>query len=208
VKTYHLLLSTLACPSALLLTPLKADATLTYNIFQDGSDVVVHASGALVLPASTGGGAVFSDAVILGPFAIIATGPSPANNLPTYGISGPTSFIGVSNGSGGATSASGTSTLLVGANSLFAIDANYLSGNTIQSSAFFANQTLAGLGYTMDGLIGTWTLTGQGYTANDQIRIEIGPPTASVPTSLPLLGVGAAFGSIRKLQKFSSQLRT
>jgi|688.fasta_scaffold74948_8 hypothetical protein len=31
---------------------------------------------------------------------------------------------------------------------------------------------------------------------------------ASVPAPLPLLGVGAAFGSIRKLRKFSSQLKT
>ena len=29
-----------------------------------------------------------------------------------------------------------------------------------------------------------------------------------VPAPLPLLGVGAAFGSIRKLRKFSSQLKT
>jgi hypothetical protein len=31
---------------------------------------------------------------------------------------------------------------------------------------------------------------------------------ASVPAPLPFLGVGAAFGSIRKLRKFSSQLKT
>jgi hypothetical protein len=29
-----------------------------------------------------------------------------------------------------------------------------------------------------------------------------------VPAPLPLLGAGAAFGSIRKLRKFSSQLKT
>jgi hypothetical protein len=29
-----------------------------------------------------------------------------------------------------------------------------------------------------------------------------------VPAPLPLLGVGAVFGSIRKLRKFSSQLKT
>jgi hypothetical protein len=29
-----------------------------------------------------------------------------------------------------------------------------------------------------------------------------------VPAPLPLLGVGAAFGSIRKLRKFSSRLKT
>ena len=32
--------------------------------------------------------------------------------------------------------------------------------------------------------------------------------TTEVPAPLPLLGVGAAFGSIRKLRKFSSQLKT
>jgi hypothetical protein len=35
-----------------------------------------------------------------------------------------------------------------------------------------------------------------------------GPNIAQVPAPLPLLGAGAAFGSIRKLRKFSTQLKT
>jgi hypothetical protein len=47
----------------------------------------------------------------------------------------------------------------------------------------------------------TWTATNAGVDnlANDY---------AQTPAPLPLLGVGAAFGSIRKLRKFSSQLKT
>jgi hypothetical protein len=32
--------------------------------------------------------------------------------------------------------------------------------------------------------------------------------TQEVPAPLPILGAGAAFGSIRKLRKFSSRLKT
>lgn len=47
----------------------------------------------------------------------------------------------------------------------------------------------------------TWTATSAGVDnfANDYQQ---------VPAPLPLLGVGAVFGSIRKLRKFSSQLKT
>jgi hypothetical protein len=38
--------------------------------------------------------------------------------------------------------------------------------------------------------------------------IDISNTYTQVPAPLPLLGVGAAFGSIRKLRKFSSQLKT
>jgi hypothetical protein len=37
----------LAAPAALLLNPGRADAVLTYNIFQDGANVVLKASGSL-----------------------------------------------------------------------------------------------------------------------------------------------------------------
>jgi hypothetical protein len=51
----------------------------------------------------------------------------------------------------------------------------------------------------------SWSIP-SGSTANiDVIQNDY---TQAVPAPLPLLGVGAAFGSIRKLRKFSSQLKT
>ena len=46
----------IAAPAALLLSPGRAEAILTYNIFQSGSDVVVQTSGSLDLPATTSTG--------------------------------------------------------------------------------------------------------------------------------------------------------
>jgi hypothetical protein len=45
-------------------------------------------------------------------------------------------------------------------------------------------------------------------TSNGGIVSITNTYTQEVPAPLPLLGVGAAFGSIRKLRKFSSQLKT
>jgi hypothetical protein len=83
--------------------------------------------------------------------------------------------------------------------------------------------------FTTEVLAGAWTLTnpstpdmktfgGQeifvwdswNIPANSAANIDIiqNDYTQNVPAPLPLLGVGAAFGSIRKLRKFSSQLKT
>jgi hypothetical protein len=45
-------------------------------------------------------------------------------------------------------------------------------------------------------------------TTLDAIQNNYTQRNHDVPAPLPLLGVGAAFGSIRKLRKFSSQLKT
>jgi hypothetical protein len=71
---------------------------------------------------------------------------------------------------------------------------------------------------SVDGApVGPVPLGGTSITVTDSWNIE---PTSDggivsitntytqVPAPLPLLGVGAAFGSIRKLRKFSSQLKT
>jgi hypothetical protein len=57
-------------------------------------------------------------------------------------------------------------------------------------------------GYSQIWVRDTWAATPAGVDnlANDFSQ--------QVPAPLPLLGVGAAFGSIRKLRKFSSQLKT
>lgn len=52
-KRLRSLVPLLAAPAALLLNPGRADAILTYNIFEDGGNVVVQTSGSLVLPSPT-----------------------------------------------------------------------------------------------------------------------------------------------------------
>jgi hypothetical protein len=63
--------------------------------------------------------------------------------------------------------------------------------------------------------VGPVPLSGTSITVMDEWMLAPGGNIAAinntftqVPAPLPLLGVGAAFGSIRKLRKFSSQLKT
>jgi len=190
----------LAAPAALLLTQGKAQAILTYNIFESAGNVVVQTSGSLDLTKATP--VVFSAAcgpngALVSPRAYVCTGPT----LPTtmFLITGPTSFNGSALKYSGS-SDTGLSTFLTGQIGVFGINPSYVSNTPIVSSATFNGTTLAGLGFTTTGLIGTWTLNG----TSDSIQVILGaptPPGATVPGPLPLLGAGAAFGWSRRLRK-------
>ena len=196
-----------AAPAALLLSQGQAKAVLTYNIFESAGNVVVETNGSLDLTGamlvenssmSCIGG---SDGALISSASLICTGLN--SNASMYSISGPPSFNGTAQLF--ASSASGISTLLIGAPifgdssiSIFGIDPAYLSTTPIVSSATFNGETLASLGFTTSGLIGTWSLTGTSET----IQVFLGnPPAAAVPGPLPLLGIGAAFGWSRRLRK-------
>jgi hypothetical protein len=197
----------LAVPAALLLIQGDAKALLTYYISENAGNVEVQALGSLLLPNSVGsvacnivpGGGIYS----LG--ALVCTGPDA--NMNQYNIQGPSSF----NGTVfilGANSVSGIPSGIAGGGvpPAFGIDTGYTPGTPITSTATFNTTTLAGLGFTTTGLLGTWTLQPKDgsdpYTANDTIQVVIGaPPPAAVPGPLPLLGAGAAFGWARRLRK-------
>ena len=186
-----------AAPAALLLTQGQAKAVLTYSIFESAGNVVVQASGRLDLTGADylSDGACGVPGGLISSFAVICTGPNSTSSA--YSVSGPKSFNG-SVFAFPASSVSGTSTTLDGSASKFYIDPAYLSTTPIVISATFNGKTLASLGFTTTGLIGTWSLTGTSET----IQVILGnPPSAAVPGPLPLLGVGAAFGWSRRLRK-------
>jgi hypothetical protein len=196
-----------ALPAALLLTQGEAKALLTYYISEKAGNVEVQAVGSLLLPNSfsTSECAIAPGGLIDSSIAVICTGADRTMNL--YLHQGPTSFNGTVSISP-ADSVSGIPTALSGTSGLpiFAIDPGYTPGTPISSTATFNSTTLAGLGFTTTGLLGTWTLQPKDgsdpYTANDTIQVVIGaPPPASVPGPLPLLGAGAAFGWARRLRK-------
>jgi len=90
----------------------------------------------------------------------------------------------------------------------FGIDTGYTPGTSITSTATINSQTLASIGFTTTGLLGTWTLEPKDgsdpYTANDTIQVVIGAPpspSTAVPGPLPLFGAAAAFGWSRRLRK-------
>ena len=201
VKRCKRLSPLLAAPAALLLTQGQAKAVLTYNIFESGGNVVVQTSGSLNLTGSQTNGANFCGAngFIRADRAIICTGTDPGSSIPALQISGPQVF----NGSGfhSANSVSGIFTKLFGAGSgKLLLDPTYVSNTPIVSSATFNGKTLANLGFTTTGLIGTWFLTG----TSESIQVVLGPPSpsrAAVPGPLPLFGAAAAFGWSRRLRK-------
>ena len=195
----------LAVPASLLLGQGQAKAVLTYNIFESAGNVVVQTSGSLNLTGATPAGPALCYSItgaISPQFAIVCTGPGTIASA--YAISGPQFFDGAVAGATASTSnVSGIATVLQGAfdpgqTGFFAIDPAYISATPIVSSATFNGQTLATLGFTTTGLIGTWSLNGTSET----IKVFLGnPPAAAVPGPLPLLGTGAAFGWSRRLRK-------
>ena len=188
----------LAAPTALLLSQDQAKAVLTYNIFESGGNVVVQTNGSLNLTGAQANGTwnCGSDGFISSSFARVCTGP---NNLASqgYAILGPDNYNG-SVFEGPASSVSGIFTQLFGWFNTFSIDPAYVSATPIVSSATYNGTTLAGLGFTTTGLIGTWSLVGTSETIN----VFLGDPvSAAVPGPVPLLGAGFAFGWSRRLRK-------
>jgi len=197
----------LAVPAALLLIQADAKDLLTYYISENAGNVEVQAVGSLLLPnpvvpsncGAVPGGAITSSG------AFLCAGPE--GLVFAYRTQGPVSFNGTVNIIP-ANNVSGIPTILSGSSAfpVFAIDSGYAPGTPITSTATYNSTTLAGLGFTTTGLIGTWTLQPADgsdlYTANDTIKVVIGaPPPAAVPGPLPLLGAGAAFGWARRLRK-------
>ena len=189
----------LAAPAALLLNQGQAKAVLTYNIFESAGNVVVQTSGSLNFTGATQLGSdncSGANGAILAYNAAVCTGTSTSS--PRYSITGPGNFNGTRLFR--ASSVAGIFTGLLGIGGYFLIDPVYISNSPIVSSATFNSQTLASLGFTTTGLIGTWSLTGTSET----IQVILGapaPPAAAVPGPLPLFGAGVAFGWSRRLRK-------
>jgi hypothetical protein len=173
------------------------------QFFESGGNVVVQASGSLNLAGATDYGDNNDCNQIDGSIdkfdAWICTGPS--LSVPSYTLSSGPSWLPLTlpYRIQPASSVSGIFTTLQGNDQYFGIDPNYISNTPIVSSATFNGKTLADLGFTTTGLLGTWTIDGN----NELIQAYIGPPapSAPVPGPLPLLGAGAAFGWSRRLRK-------
>jgi hypothetical protein len=192
----------LAAPAALLLLQGQAKAFLTYNIYESAGNVVVQTSGSLNLTGATLGAPSINCGVngaLVSSLAGICTGTDFGSPTPGFVISGPKAYNGFAS-IFGASSVSGIPTLLYGDVNRFLIDSTYATNTPIVSSATFNAQTLASIGFTTSGLIGTWSLTGTSET----IQVIVGPPTApaaAAPSPLPLFGAAAAFGWSRRLRR-------
>jgi hypothetical protein len=197
-------LATLASLAAvsLLAGERPAQAILNYYIYESGGNVTVETSGSLNVssPISTTNECSFSGAIVSQASAL-CTGLNAVLN--GYALQSPASFGGTAFILG-ASAVAGISTGLEGLSSqAFYIEPIYVNNDPIISSATFNNQTLAGLGFTTPGLVGTWKLTSTGDTINVCVG-NPGSPCASpaeVPGPLPLFGAAAAFGYSRRLRR-------
>ena len=202
-RTSTFVLVPLTC-AAILIGERPAQAVLTYYIYEQGNNVVIETSGSLNMPISPSytGFSCGVDGYIRSNLAqICTTGITPS--LYGYTISGPTSF-----GTGGGTfanSASGLNTALLGSSSYIMLHPSYVRNSNIVSNVTFNNKTLAGLGITTTGLLGTWTLAGTGDTIQVRAGTSPSPSGAGVPGPLPLLGAATAFAHSRRLRRRVSQ---
>ena len=174
--------------------------TLTFNIQEVGSDVVVSASGAVNLSNWGSLGSSFSHSSgFLNPstgLAVVGAGqlwyyPEPSLGSPNP-IMGPGSL---------STSTSFTGDVVgvavnISGNSELYIKQNYVSGSALSGTATYANTTLSLLGFNP-------TSTSYAYTkGTDTIVFNIG----SVPTPVPeasgsIAGVGLALAGLYQLRR-------
>jgi len=205
----------LATPAVLLLSPGRANAILTYNIYESDGDVIIQANGALNLPSSQlAEGSCGFNSYIFGGQAEICTGGF-LSEVASYSISGPSTFLQDSVACTGwcnvhfplfypADSWSGLHVHLSGLFGHILMDPTYVSGSPILSRATFNARTLADLDITAEGLIGTWILAETG----DKINVFAGSPATGAPNPLPLFGAAAAFGWSRRLRRRLSTNKT
>jgi len=205
----RLTLTGLAVPAVLLLSQGRAEAILTYYIFEDAGNLKIQTKGSLNLPTSTGtgaecvgttGGAFVADGTN---FQQICsgqeTGTLPALNQ--YSITGPASFT---QGAGGslfpADFTNGIANYVDALNSKFYISPSYTSGTEIASYAIFTGKSLRNIG--LASVTGSPPSLGSWSIGSDQINVIVGaPPADPAPAPLPLLGAAGAFGWSRRLRR-------
>ena len=173
-----------------------AQAALNYKIFQSAGNLVVETSGSLNLSPTGNSTACGFDGAVALTFGVICTGTD--KNKQEHAISGPNTFSAGTNDFFPADSVSGISTVMDLNNAVFGIEASYVSGTPIVSSATFYGKTLADVGLTSFGSLGTWTISDTGDTINVN-AVDSSP--VGVPGPLPLLGAGAAFNYSRRLRR-------
>jgi len=176
-----------------------ADAAVTVNINQVGSDVIATASGSLDLTGLTFlTSGVLDDYGITPNWAFFGTG-DPGTSDAYQGYTGPTSW-----GSGGWTPSSSSSGTIFalnagevpGTQNLF-LQPGYVSGSSISSTSTWLGQSLASLGLAT----GTYVYT----TPSDTITMIVGTGIAAgVPEpaswAMMLVGFGAIGWTMRRRQ--------
>lgn len=208
--------------AALLWCANPAKAVLNINIYDDGPNLTVVASGSLsalgtilndldeywgrtadpgsLWTANCLPGMLLHYVLCTGPVDILnLNGPLLTNLYYVTGQSpGPLPMRGA--GLVWANSVSGDPFILNLAHQYYGTDVSYEPGMPFFSSATFNNTSLADQGFTTTGLVGTWTINGTSESIN---LFVVPPPTppSEVPGPLPLFGAAAAYGWSRRIRR-------
>jgi hypothetical protein len=207
----RLTLTGLAVPAVLLLSQGRAEAILTYYIFEDAGSLKIQTKGSLNLTDLTSQDASACTTTPGGGFAAgiaICSGIEPVgdtNLYRQYSITNATPFTAGSGILSPATSTFGIANWVNNSNpNKFSIY-NYTSGAEIASYAIFSGSTLTSVG--LDSIssgttIGSWFLGADASDTTRQINVIVGaPPADPAPAPLPLLGAAGAFGWSRRLRR-------
>lgn len=167
-----------------------AQAAVTINVNQTGSDIVWDWSGSLDITGATQGGLFGGFGAWVRP-ANVEFPLYSAGNTYSYSITGP-GYGAIGNGTAYNffTSTSGNTSFGVsGSGSQVWLAESYVSGSSITGTNVLANKTLADIGLNSGNY--TWTVTGSG----DTITLNVIPEPA---TALSLVIGGGLLGLIRR----------
>ncbi len=134
----------LAVAAVVALGATAANATLTFNVSQDGANVVVTSSGSLDLSGLSIDPGFTSEADLHGDPGFVGTGVVGVAQTGYFGFTGPTTF-GAGTGLVDASSSSGASVSLNATVPLVFVAADY-SGGSLAGTATFDNATISSLG--------------------------------------------------------------
>ena len=174
--------------------PTAANAAVTVNLFESGSDVNATLSGSLNVGTPYSTVDVSGSSGLFPALAGLAFATGPVTQASLYpGLTGPASF-----GDGLVTFATTSSgdvfSFSIKSDGNFFLPSNYVSGTPLSATATYAGQTFASLGITP----GIYTYS----TDRDSIILDIGDAPASVPEpatwAMMLVGFAGVGGAMRR----------
>ena len=180
----------LASAAALLAAPAAANAAVTIQINELGSNVVVGVFGSLDLDGLTSAGTFRLDTGVRGTAAYVGSGPTDQLVTGYSGFTGPES-IGPSTTFFATSTSSGDAFAFNGGTALVFVDPNYVSDDSLVNQSTFLGTTINALGLTT----GTYVYS----SANDTITVIIGPSVPEPATwAMMIGGFGLAGGALRR----------
>ena len=182
----------LAAAAALVAAPAAANAAITIQINELGSNVVVNVFGSLDLDGLAPVGTFTLDTGVRGTSAYVGSGPTNQNVTGYSGFTGPAS-IGPGFNLIAADTSSGDAFAFNAGTALVFVDPNYASDDSLVSQSTFLGATINSLGLAT----GTYVYS----SANDTLTVIIGPSVPEPATwAMMIGGFGLAGGALRRRQ--------